>query len=71
MSAIAATLAPACAEHVAHDLAIERELVGEVVVDHRLVDAGGARDVVDADAGEAVAGERFGGGRHDRGAGGG
>ncbi len=55
--------------HVAHDLAIERELVGEVVVDHRLVDAGRARDVVDADAVEAAAGEGFCGGHGDGAAG--
>ena len=57
------------AQHVADDLAIERQLVGEVVVDHRLVDAGGAGDVVDDDAVEAAARERFGGGGEDGGAG--
>ncbi len=43
------------AEHLAHHFAVQRELVGEVVVDHRLVDAGEAGDVVDDDAVEAAA----------------
>ena len=37
--------------------AIERELVGEVVVNHRLVDAGVARDVIHADTVETGEGE--------------
>ncbi len=45
------------AEHVAEDLAVERRLAAEVVVDHRLVEAGGAGDAVDAGAGEATGGE--------------
>ena len=40
-------------EHVAEDFAVERGLAGEVVVDHRLVDARGAGDAIDAGAGEA------------------
>src|SRR5688500_15855789 len=53
------------AEHVAQDLAIERGLAGEVVVDHRLVQPGGARDAVDVGAGVAFGGELAGGGRED------
>jgi hypothetical protein len=41
--------------------AVERLLIGEVVVNHRLVQAGAARDAVDAGAGVAAVGE-FGGG---------
>ena len=44
-------------EHVAEDLAIERGLAAEVVVDHRLVDARGAGDAIDAGAGEPAGGE--------------
>ena len=50
------------AEHVAQDLAVERRLAAEVVVDHRLVEAGGAGDAVDAGAGEPARGELGGGG---------
>ena len=53
------------AEHVADDLAVEGELVLEVVVNHRLVDAGGVGDVVDADAVEAAGGEELRGGKED------
>ena len=49
-------------EHVAQDLAVEAGLAAEVVVDHRLVQAGGVGDAVDARAGEAVGGEGGGGG---------
>ena len=53
------------AEHVAEDLAVERGLAAEVVVDHRLVQARGAGDAVDAGAGEAARGELGrGGGKH-------
>ena len=54
--------APDGLKHVAQDLAVERRLAAEVVVDHRLVEAGGAGDAVDAGAGEAV-GRELGGGR--------
>ena len=50
------------AEHVAEDLAVERRLAVEVVVDHRLVDAGGGGDAVDVGAGKAAGGELGGGG---------
>ena len=64
-SAMSATRRADGPEHVADDLAVEGELVGEVVVDHRLVDAGGVGDVVDADAVEAAGGEELGGGGED------
>ena len=64
-SAISATRSADGAEHVADDLAVEGELVGEVVVDHRLVEASGVGDVVDADAVEAAGGEELGGGVED------
>ena len=51
----------ALGEHVA----VEAELALEVVVDHRLVDAGPARDAVDAGAGEAAGGELDPGGAED------
>ena len=47
------------------DLAVERGLAAEVVVDHRLVEAGGGGDAVDAGAGEAVGGELAAGGGED------
>ncbi len=50
------------AEHVAKNLAVELGLVAEVVVDHRLVQAGGVGDAVDAGAGKAVRGKGGGGG---------
>ena len=53
-------------EHVADDLAIEGGLAAEVVVDHRLVDAGGAGDAVDVGAGVAAGGELRGGGVQQR-----
>ena len=49
-------------EHLAEDLLIERRLALEVVVDHRLVDVGGAGDAVDVGAGEAARRELGGGG---------
>src|SRR5262249_46094452 len=52
-------------EHVAEDFSVEGGLAGEVVVDHRLVQAGGAGDAVDAGAGEAAGGELRGGGGED------
>ena len=51
------------------DLAVERRLAAEVVVDHRLVDAGGAGDAVDVGAGVAAGGELGGGGGEHAGAG--
>ena len=56
---------PDGAEHVAQDLAIERGLALEVVVDHRLVQARGAGDAVDVGAGVAARGELGGGGGED------
>ena len=70
MSAIAVTRAPASRSMSQTMCAIEGELVLEVVVDHRLVDAGGAGDVVDDDAVEAAAREGVGGGGENGGAGG-
>ena len=67
---MAVTRVASLAQHVADDVAIEGELVLEVVVDHRLVHAGGAGDVVDADAVEAAMREARGGGGEDGGAGG-
>ena len=52
-------------EHVAEDLAIEPGLAAEVVVDHRLVQARGVGDAIDAGAGEPVRGEGGGGGGKD------
>src|SRR5690606_8916917 len=49
-------------EDVEQDLAIERGLAAEVVVDHRLVQAGAGSDAVDLGAGEPAGGE-LGGGR--------
>ena len=54
--------APDGLKHVVQDLAVERRLAAEVVVDHRLVHAGGTGDPVDAGAGEAM-GRELGGGR--------
>lgn len=51
------------------DLAVEGTLAVEVVVNHRLVEACGVSDVVDADAVEAAGGEELGGGGEDVGAG--
>ena len=51
-------------EHIAQDFAIERRLAGEVVIDHRLVDARGAGDAIDIGAGEASR-RKFGGGRSE------
>ncbi len=53
------------AEHVAEDVAVEPGLAAEVVVDHRLVEARGVGDAVDAGAGESVRGEGGGGGGKD------
>jgi hypothetical protein len=44
-------------EHVVEDLAVEGGLAAEVVVDHRLVDARGPRDAVDAGSGKAAGGK--------------
>ena len=52
-------------EHLPQEDAIEALLALEVVVEHRLVDAGAAGDAVDAGAGEAVRGEFEGGGGQD------
>ena len=52
-------------QHVRDDAAIERELVGEVVVDHRLVHAGEGRDVVHAHAIESLCGKQRGRGLED------
>ena len=54
--------APTASNMSREDLAVERRLAPEVVVDHRLVDAGGAGDAVDVGAGEAARGELGGGG---------
>jgi hypothetical protein len=52
-------------EHVAEDLVVELELAAEVVVDHRLVDAGFEGDAVDAGSLEPAGGEfRSGGGKN-------
>ena len=53
------------AEHVAKNLAVELGLAAEVVVNHRLVQAGGGGDAVDAGAGKAVRGKGGGGGGED------
>jgi len=52
-------------EDAAEDLEVEGELVVEVVVDHRLVEAGAAGDGVDGGAAEAVEGELGDGGGED------
>ena len=52
-------------EHLPQQDAIEPLLALEVVVEHRLVDAGAAGDAIDAGAGEAVLGELEGGGGQD------
>ena len=49
--------------------AVQRVLAGEVVVDHRLVDAGAAGDAVDGGRGEAARAELEGGGGEDAAAG--
>jgi hypothetical protein len=49
-------------EHLAEDLLVERRLAVEVVVNHRLVDVGGAGDAVDVGAGKPAGGELGGGG---------
>jgi hypothetical protein len=56
-------------EGAADGLAVEGVLAVEVVVDHRLVEAGFPGDAVDAGAGEAVGGELPGGGGEEAGAG--
>ena len=56
-------------EHVAEDRAVERGLALVVVIDHRLVDAGRARDSIDVGAGVAARGELGRGGGEDPGAG--
>ena len=58
------------AEHVAEDVSVKLGFVLEVVVDHRLVQAGGGGDLVDAGAGKAVGGEGAGGSGKDAIAGG-
>ena len=52
-------------EHLAEQGAVERALALEVVVDHRLVDAGAAGDAIDAGAAEPALGELEGGGGED------
>ncbi len=52
-------------EHPAEQGAIQSLLALEVVVEHRLVDAGAAGDAVDAGAGEAARGEFDRGGGED------
>ena len=52
-------------EDLAEQGAIERLLAAEVVVQHRLVDAGAAGDAVDAGAGIAAFGELESGGGED------
>ena len=52
-------------EHVAQDLAIERRLAVEVVVDHRLVQPGGAGDAIHVGAGVAAGGENLSSGAQD------
>ena len=54
-----------CAEHVLEDFAVEVRLAAEVVVNHRLVDAGFLGDAVDAGGGIAALGEFGGGGLED------
>src|SRR5690606_26074160 len=52
-------------EHVAEDLAVEARLAVEVVVEHRLVDAGGLGDPVYAGAREPARRELRGGSREE------
>ena len=52
-------------EVIADDGGVERALVREVVVDHRLVDAGAAGDAVDGGGGKAASAEFVGGRRQD------
>ena len=59
------------AEQVEQDRLVERGLALEVVVEHRLVDAGAGGDAVDLGAVEPAGGELLGGGREDPVAGGG
>ena len=49
-----------------HDLAVQRQLAAEVVVEERLVDARAAGDAIDAGGGEAAVREFVGGGAEDR-----
>ena len=53
------------AEGLAQQRAVQPLLAVEVVVEHRLVDAGAAGDAIDAGAGEAARGEFDGGGGED------
>ena len=56
-------------EHVADNGSVQRELVGEVVIDHRLVDLRALGDVVHAHAVEAAGGKFGGSGLKHRGSG--
>ena len=64
-AAIAAVRSRDGGEDAAEDLDVEGDLVVEVVVDHRLVDAGAAGDGVHRGAAEAVGGELGDGGVED------
>ena len=68
-SATARTRAPDGAHHVADDLGVERALAAEVVVEHRLVDAGAGGDAVGAGGVVAALGEFVRRGAEDGGAG--
>src|SRR6185436_7799112 len=57
------------AHHVANDFRVERALAAEVVIQHRLVDAGAGGDAVSAGGVVAALGELVRGGTEDRGTG--
>ena len=65
LSATACSRLGGLGEGRAQQRAVQRLLAAEVVVEHRLVDAGAAGDAIDAGAGVAARGELDGGGGQD------